>query len=540
MKQILMMKAAQKKKVSLTTLLIGLVSISVFLMLTILLFASYQSKKQALYETTLTLNLSTASKMSMTMDSLFESMRSSIKNAAAFYSLNSNMKLSDSERYLDLIRNSSNYFNSIAVVDEKGYMRTLSPSTIGKVGEPIKTDAAKEALTLRKPYLSKPYMSATTKHLIVFISEPIFDQDGVYRGFIGGTIYLQQNNVLNMIFGNDNLNDNGSYFYVVGSDGHLMYDPDKSRIGTNVTSNPIVQKMISGRSGHELTVDDDGVTLLAGYSYVPENQWGVVVLSPISIVKEQLNNHIQAILLYTLIPFIILMFVTTWFARQLAKPFVRLANIVSKMGKEEIPIPVMKHHWNREADLLTKTVILAMNGIKTQTDQLTQAAMTDALTGLNNRRTLETIMKKWIEEQRPYSIVVLDIDRFKCINDTYGHQEGDRVLQHLAEIVSRCVGPDDICSRYGGEEFVVLLPHAASSEAFEAAERIRTTMEISENHLKQIVTVSLGAAHFPSQANTAHDLFLLADQALYKAKNAGRNQTVMAEQQEAATTISDH
>ncbi|WP_054023726.1 sensor domain-containing diguanylate cyclase [Bacillus sp. FJAT-28004] len=527
--QVLMTKPIQKKKVSLTTLLIGLVSISVFLMLTISLFASYQSKKQALYETTLTLNLSTASKMSITMGSLFESMRSSLNNAANFYSLNREMELEDSEKYLELIRNSSNYFNSIAVVDEKGLMRTLSPSSIGKVGEPIKTEAAKEALAMRKPYLSKPYRSATTKHLIVFISEPLFDQEGVYRGFIGGSIYLQQNNVLNMIFGNENLDDNGSYFYVVGSDGHLMYDPDTDQIGMDVTSNPIVQKLVNGKSGQELTVDADGVRLLAGYAYVPENQWGVVVLSPISIVKEQLNNHIQAILLYTLIPFFILMLVTTWFARRLAKPFVTLANIVSKMGKVEVPIPAMKHHWNREADLLTKTVILAMNGIKKQTDQLTQAAMTDVLTGLNNRRTLETIMMKWVEEQKPYSIVVLDIDRFKSINDTYGHQEGDRVLQHLAKIIKLSVKPDDICSRYGGEEFVVLLPHATPSAAFEVAERIRTTIENSENHLKQIVTVSLGVAQFPSQAHTADELFSLADQALYKAKHAGRNQTVMAE-----------
>lgn len=176
-------QAIQKRKVSLTTLMIGLVSASVLLMLTILLIASYQSKKQALYETTLTLNLSTASKMSMTMDSLFESMRSSLKNAADFYSLNSDMKQSDSGKYLDLIRNSSNYFNSIVVVDENGVMRTLSPSSIGKAGEPIKTAAAKEALASRKPYLSKPYTSATTKNLMVFISEPLFDQR-VYTGAI--------------------------------------------------------------------------------------------------------------------------------------------------------------------------------------------------------------------------------------------------------------------------------------------------------------------------------------------------------------------
>jgi len=179
--------------------------------------------------------------------------------------------------------------------------------------------------------------------------------------------------------------------------------------------------------------------------------------------------------------------------------------------------------------LLTQTVILALNGIKAQTDQLTHAAMTDPLTGLRNRRTLETIMKQWTEAQTSFSIIVLDIDRFKLINDTFGHQEGDRVLQHLAGIVALSIRPDDVCCRYGGEEFVVLLPFAAANNAFEVAERIRTMMEKSENHLKQTITVSLGVAHFPSQSSNADELFLLADQALYRAKNTGRNRTMMAE-----------
>jgi diguanylate cyclase (GGDEF)-like protein len=467
--------------------------------------------------------------MSQTMDSLFISMRSSLKNAAAFYAMNNTQSSAESEKYLDLIRKSSNFFNSIIVVDETGMIRVLSPSSIGSAGEKVKTEPPMEALALKKPYISKPYISAVSKRLLVFISEPLFDQNGAYRGFIGGSIYLQEDNVLNMIYGKDSLDNNGSYFYVVGSDGHLLYDPDKSHNGKAISDGDIVQKLAQGKSGFEQTVDSNGLTLLAGYSYVPESKWGIIVISPACAVNEELNNYIKSILLYTIIPFILLLLVTIGFARRLGRPFVTLANFVSKIGKEEVALPAVGHHWNREADLLTKTVIMAMSGIKAQTDLLTQAAMTDVLTGLSNRRTLEMIMKQWIEEQKPYSIILLDIDRFKSINDNYGHQEGDRVLQHLAEIVRKSVRAGAVCSRYGGEEFVVLLPYATVHEVFETAERIRTTMENSGNHLKQTVTVSLGAAHFPSQASHADALFLLADQALYKAKNAGRNQTVIAD-----------
>ncbi|OBZ13296.1 sensor domain-containing diguanylate cyclase [Bacillus sp. FJAT-26390] len=521
-------KASEKKKISLATLLTGLVTISVLLTLTILLLASYQSQKKSLIETTLTLNHSTAAKMSQTMDSLFISMRSSLKNAAAFYSMNDTQSTAESEKHLDLIRKSSNFFNSIIVVDEEGIIRVFSPPSLSATGERVKTKPPLEALALKKPYISKPYVSAVSNRLLVFISEPLFDRNGAYRGFIGGSIYLQEHNVLNMIYGKDSIDQNGSYFYVVGSDGHLLYDPDNSHNGQAINDGEIVQRLAQGKSGFEQTVDSNGLTLLAGYSYVPESKWGVIVISPACAVNAELKDYIKSILLYTLIPFILLLLVTIGFARRLAKPFVTLSNLVGKIGKEEVVLPPVRHHWNREADSLTKTVILAMSGIKAQTDLLTQAAMTDVLTGLSNRRTLEIIMKQWVEEKKPYSILVLDIDRFKSINDNYGHQEGDKVLQHLAEIVRQSVRAGAVCSRYGGEEFVVLLPFATAHEVYETAERIRITMEKCENHLKQAVTVSLGAAHFPSQASHADALFLLADQALYKAKNAGRNQTVIA------------
>jgi diguanylate cyclase (GGDEF)-like protein len=522
-------KASQKNKIGLTTLLTGLVTISVLLTLTILLFASYQSQRQSLIGTTLTLNLSTAAKMSQAMDSLFISMRSSLKNAAVFYSMNKGLNQPDSDKYLELIRKSSNYFNSIIIVDENGLMRVMSPPSIGLIGRRVQTEPPKEAIALKKPYISQPYISAVSKRLLVFVSEPIFDHKGVYRGFIGGSIYLQEDNVLNMIFGNDSLDDNGSYFFVTSSDGHLLYHPNNIRIGQDVSADPIVQKLAQGESGHELTDASKGLSLLAGYSFVPDSKWGIVVLSPMDIVNAELSKYIRSILLYTLIPFILLLLVTIWFARRLAMPFVTLANFVRKIGEKETGLSTVEHHWNREADLLTRTIVRAMSGIKAQNELLTHAAMTDVLTGLSNRRTLEAIMKQWVEELKPYSILVLDIDRFKSINDNFGHQEGDRVLQHLAEIVRQSVKTGSICSRYGGEEFVVLLPYATARDVFETAERIRLTMVQSENHLKQTVTVSLGGAHFPSQASNADELFMLADQALYRAKKAGRNQTVIAD-----------
>ncbi|MDF2683392.1 MAG: hypothetical protein K0R47_4582 [Brevibacillus sp.] len=517
------------KKISLTTLLTGLVSLSVLLTLTILLFASYESKKKSLIDTTLTLNYSNAVKMSQTIDSLFISMQGSLHYSATMLSNMNTMSTEEISSNLELLRHSSNYFNSIAVVDETGLIRSASPKSIGTVGKYIATEEAKAALESKKPYVSKPYISATSKRLIVFMSEPIYDKNGIYRGYIGGSLYLQEKNVLNMIFAN-NLSDKlGSYFYIVGSNGHVLFHRDNDRIGEDISANQVVRKLLQNQSGREEMVNLREEALLAGYVKVPANGWGVVVVSPMNVVNGQLNAQIKEILLYTLPPFVLVMLVVIILARRLARPFVSLANLVGKIGKEKVEIPEGKRHWNREADLLTEAIRFAVRQITKQTDQLTLEAMTDPLTGLTNRRTLEAIMLRWREEKTSFSIIIMDIDKFKSINDTYGHRAGDEVLKHFAKIIASSIRPGDVCCRFGGEEFITLIPHASSEEAYLVAERIRSTLEHSVNPVGETITVSLGISHYPSHSTSAEELIHLADQALYQAKKSGRNQTIIAE-----------
>ncbi|WP_409175937.1 diguanylate cyclase [Brevibacillus fortis] len=526
---VLRKKANHSKKISLVTLLTGLVSLSVVLTVTILLISFYQSKKQALIHTTLTLNHTSATKMSHTIDSLIKSMRSSLQYSASIFSNRNEMNADEAYSKLELIRRTNNYFNSVTVIDETGLVRSVSPGYIGTVGSYIKTETAKSALALKKPYISKPYVTANTKRLIVLMSEPIFDKDGLYRGFIGGTIYLHEDNILNAILGSNPTDELGSSFYIVGSDGHLLFHRDASRIGEDISANPAVRKLIQGQSGYEQIVNLRGQTVLAAYVKVPENDWGVVVVSPISVVYEQVNRDIQCVLLYTLPPFLLLMLVVIGLARKVARPFVALADLVSKAGREEVEFSEGKQHWNREAELLTRAIRFTLNDIKKQTEQLAHDARTDPLTGLTNRRTLEETMQKWMMEQIPFSLIMMDLDRFKSINDTYGHQSGDEVIKHFARMISSSLRPEDVSSRFGGEEFVVLVAHAGLEEAYQVAERIRHALETSTNPIGQPLTVSQGIAHYPSHAVSAEDLMHVADEAMYRAKRSGRNQTMIAE-----------
>lgn len=308
-----------------------------------------------------------------------------------------------------------------------------------------------------------------------------------------------------------------------------MYHPDKTRIGTDVSSNEVVQQLMNKQSGEQRVTNTRGIEMLAGYSSVPANGWGIVVVSPISQIHKELIGHFRTLIGYSSLPFILLLLGVILLARKFARPFVYLADVVSRMGKEHIELQEAKRYWSREAYLLTDGVSLALANIQQQTEQLTHEAATDVLTGLMNRRSLEHTINQRISSGAPFSLVMLDIDKFKLVNDTYGHNLGDEVLKHVVRVIVTSLRPDDICYRYGGEEFVILLARTTPAEAFSAAERIRLAVERSQGPIAAKLTVSQGIAHYPSHAADLTELLVKADQALYLAKSRGRNQSVIAE-----------
>lgn len=161
-------------------------------------------------------------------------------------------------------------------------------------------------------------------------------------------------------------------------------------------------------------------------------------------------------------------------------------------------------------------------------------ATQDELTGLGNHRflheTLKVEFRRHLSEHLPISCLMLDLDHFKKVNDAYGHPFGDYVLRHFAALLKRCVRDGDVATRYGGEEFLCILPHCGPQEAREVAQRIRQETErcdFLDGEKRVPITVSVGVA--TSQAHGArgyHQLIELSDQALYRAKRQGRNKVV--------------
>ncbi|TWT27084.1 sensor domain-containing diguanylate cyclase [Planomicrobium sp. CPCC 101110] len=520
------------RKMNLSTLLTVLVSASVILTLLILTFSSYHSNKESLVNTYLSLNYSKSEKMSHSVDSLFSSMRTSLENAAAF--LEKNEQLNDKEIFeqLELLRSSSGYFNSLSWVDENGVVRAISPISIGLTGQKLTAGITKDVLDSKKPGVTAPYVGPSNR-LIVLMNQPLYRKDGSYRGMIGGTIYLQEKNVLNQILGNDAVEKNGSYYFVIGPEGTRLFHPDSRLIGESALENSMVQKLTQGQSGMELVTNTKGIPMLAAYSYIPEIGWGIVQQTPYSYVQNMLKIQLQDLLMHVWLPFLLLLLFSIFIARKLAAPFIGLADLVNHLAQgKEVSLPLrealMKPHWNREADLLTKTVAIAIETLEKNNRQLTQNAITDSLTGLPNRRKMDEVLTDWSIENRLFSLVILDIDHFKSINDTYGHQTGDETLKKLADTVQKIVRKNDHCFRYGGEEFVLLLPDTDIAGASQVAEKIRGQVENIALIPDRNVTVSLGISEFPLHSNSLTELFKIADKALYQSKSAGRNRVTAA------------
>lgn len=175
-----------------------------------------------------------------------------------------------------------------------------------------------------------------------------------------------------------------------------------------------------------------------------------------------------------------------------------------------------------------------MTEVAVYEQKLLEMNMRDGLTGIFNRRFLETRLNEEFNRHKRYggifSIIMFDIDFFKRVNDTYGHQCGDFILKSISSRASSLIRNVDFLSRYGGEEFCCLLPETGIPAALTVAERFRSAIEKQENNFDGNVikvTISLGVAEFSKDLESATMLIKKADEALYRAKKEGRNKVVV-------------
>jgi diguanylate cyclase (GGDEF)-like protein len=185
------------------------------------------------------------------------------------------------------------------------------------------------------------------------------------------------------------------------------------------------------------------------------------------------------------------------------------------------------------AEMVGNSIALALSNIRLR-ETLRAQAVRDPLTGLYNRRFMEeSLIRELSRAERKNTnlgVVMIDIDHFKKFNDRFGHEAGDLVLAGISSLIRSHIRSSDIACRYGGEEFIVVLPDTSRGSAMERAEQL--TREISQYRLEyqgqllDPISVSMGVAIYPDHGQDWQILLRLADQALYKAKDLGRNRVV--------------
>lgn len=523
-----MISTALFLKFRLRGLILILAIVSVLLTLGNSFYATYQIQRQLLIDNTLEANRVYAAKLATVTDVFLASAQRQLAYSATLLSAKMDQPtvLADEVQRL---HQQSTAFNSVVVVDTHSRVLETSPHALDIKGKVIDKPAILQSVAVKKPLITEPFISEAGNYL-VSVSHPIYDRHQQYIGYISGTIYLEQENMLNTILGQHYYHD-GSYLYVVDSKKTIIYHPDPQRIGDKIADNQAIDAVINGQTDALAIKNSLGIEMLAGFSPVAGSGWGVVSQRPTDATLAELDGHILNVFIKS-VPLIVLVLIGIWFsARLISKPLQELANQAQLMDSQESHHKIDNiHSWYFEATQLKRAILKGMGLLHDKISRLHTDSHTDLMTGLFNRRGMQQRLNHYQGTAQSFSVITVDIDFFKRVNDTYGHDVGDTVLKELAKLMQENARQQDAVCRSGGEEFIILLPDTTAAVAFAIAERLRKQVE---NHLMPsgvgFVHISLGVAHWPGACIAVSETLKSSDKALYQAKQQGRNQTVVAE-----------
>ncbi|MGL1932318.1 MAG: diguanylate cyclase [Desulfotalea sp.] len=250
-------------------------------------------------------------------------------------------------------------------------------------------------------------------------------------------------------------------------------------------------------------------------------------------ISQLIKNFIWIFSILIAMTGIFVIWVLFFINRKITKRLIRLNTAIFEESPHDVG--AVKEIRNDEISDMAGSFLFYVNEVKKREDQFKKLATIDSLTGIYNRRYFTELTQKELEKSQRYKyssvFLMMDIDKFKVINDTYGHPVGDIILKSVSCVIQSYMRDADILSRLGGEEFGVFLPHTELDEGLQAAERLRKAIEEEKSTVGGeliVCTISIGLAESVNGKLSLEGLMKQADDALYKAKNAGRNCVVAA------------
>ena len=455
--------------------------------------------------------------------------------------------------------------NAVALRRLQDYLRSVQEKIVDyqelmllNLKGKIVASSAKQATTVKLPakWLSRaqankytigqPHWDETLQTGVVVVTQPIRTANERLLGVLAAKINFR---TIGKILQNYAQGEIGELYLITG-EGVLL-----------VSSQPIAAKFLEtqlvGRTSKKLFYGEGdaqryysyhGKPVVGDLKQISELDWGVVAE------KERAKAYAQIVRLrnVTLVLVVgLLLFIglgAYLLGLTLVRPLDRLTGGASKVaaGDLEVDLPVLSRS---EVGYLTEVFndmvarlrqgreeLAAINKtLREKNKELHELSITDSLTGLYNRKhlmeTLDNEVARSKRHKHDFAVLVVDIDHFKEYNDTYGHLAGDDVLSRLAKVFKESVRSCDYVARYGGEEFILVLPEIGPDDGVKAAERIRKKVvkeKFAVDGKKIQVTVSVGVASYPKDGDEPQAIIRHADTALYKAKESGRNQVVLA------------
>jgi diguanylate cyclase (GGDEF)-like protein len=425
----------------------------------------------------------------------------------------------------------------IAIANGTILMDTVAGKTLGKAS--IKRDFVYHAMIEGKTYISTPYPSILRGNPIFVISTPVYGDNGQIVGIVATAPILDR--FSKKFTSNIKLGENG-YALICDKEGTIISHPDRNKmLKTNLFEKLGTQMADAGVHG-TVTADNAGEQVWYTFTREPSTGWYIFGKVYQNDIFKAFQGEIYLILATVFTITFLLAFGGWWLIRrEVIRPLERVRNALQRFSpttvieSNDLDTPNSSEFRQIHDSLLRMSMIFHsyINAQKQLEDEIRHHAMYDQLTELPNRRFLyqhiEEELIKAANEQRRFALFFLDLDHFKLINDSLGHDVGDKLLQETAKRLRSQIKSQDVLARLGGDEFIIVVTSEEEIEAFEAlADRIVKVMHdklIINNHETHefIISTSVGISIYPDHGSDIKTLMKHADIALYEAKEEGRN-----------------
>lgn len=518
------MKLPTSWRLDLRSLMLAFALFSALATLANSLAVAYGVQRDALIHATLEANHAYAAKVASSISAFLQSAHSHLG-----YSAQQLAEDFDNPRLLHAetrrLQAQDDDFNSVLVADASGKVLHSHPDDLLNTAGNFNPEEIQRAVELRRPLISHAY-TAGNGHLMVFISQPIFAADGSFLGVIGGAVYIRKNSALSTVI-SSHFHHDGTFAFVADKHRRLLHHPDDTRIGEVLKTSATVDAALRGENGSMAVNNQQGIPMLAGYAPVADADWAVVAQQPRAIALSTLGQLMKA-MFFDLLPASVVGLLILWIgARWITRPLQQLADNATQLQQPQTIDQLRRiKAWYKEPAAIRRALIASVQLLHRKIGRLSEEAQSDPMTGLANRRAMAAALELLDQSQRPYSALALDIDFFKRVNDTYGHDAGDVALIQVASIIAGHSRAGDLACRAGGEEFILLLPDTSLAEAGAIAERIRSNIEASAVPGVGHITLSVGVACRAAAQDSASEVLKRADDNLYRAKESGRNRVV--------------